>query len=149
MVQVWEINETMGKHELGAGQQLEEEMAALVGIKVFRIDEPEGKFQDGREEVKALAREVDAWFAQKQRGTDDCNAQKSLAAASTAMLGDGLSLTDAQNKELCARFSIDPGAREQSLSEEVFEEFFGMTKEEFSKLPKWKRDAAKKKLSLY
>jgi len=92
MVQVWEINETMGKHELGAGQQLEEEMAALVGIKVFRIDEPEGKFKDGREEVKALAREVDAWFAQKQRGTDDCNAQKSLAAASTAMLGDGLSL---------------------------------------------------------
>lgn len=44
---------------------------------------------------------------------------------------------------------VDPSKREQYLSEEVFAKLFGVSKLEFEKLPKWKRDAQKKEHNLF
>jgi hypothetical protein len=45
--------------------------------------------------------------------------------------------------------NLDKNHREQYLSPEDFEKTFGMTKEAFSKVPKWKRDNLKRDLHLY
>ena len=44
---------------------------------------------------------------------------------------------------------VDKNNREQYLSPEEFEEVFGMTKDEFAKLPKWKRVNKKRAVHLY
>ena len=44
---------------------------------------------------------------------------------------------------------LDYTSREQYLSPNDFQQYFQMTKEEFSKLPKWKRDKAKRSLKLF
>ena len=44
---------------------------------------------------------------------------------------------------------LDYTCREQYLSPSDFQQYFKMTKEEFSKLPKWKRDKAKRSLKLF
>ena len=44
---------------------------------------------------------------------------------------------------------IDKNNREQYLSPQEFESVFGMTKDEFAKLPKWKRVNKKRSLHLY
>jgi hypothetical protein len=44
---------------------------------------------------------------------------------------------------------LDNTRREKYLSPEDFQEYFKLTKEEFAKFPKWKRDKAKRKLGLF
>ena len=44
---------------------------------------------------------------------------------------------------------LDYTCREQYLSPEDFQEYFKMAKDEFGKLPKWKRDKAKRSLKLF
>lgn len=44
---------------------------------------------------------------------------------------------------------VDRKCRESYLTDEEFEELFKMNKEAFQKLPKWKRNGAKKKLKLH
>ena len=45
--------------------------------------------------------------------------------------------------------SIDPTKKEEYLSDSDFQEVFGMSKTAFGALPKWKRNAAKKKHGLF
>jgi hypothetical protein len=44
---------------------------------------------------------------------------------------------------------VDPAKKESYLEPSVFQSVFGMTKEAFEGLPKWKKDAAKKKVGLW
>ena len=44
---------------------------------------------------------------------------------------------------------LDPKKKETYLSDKDFMAMFGKNKEEFAALPKWKRDAAKKKYNLF
>lgn len=55
-------------------------------------------------------------------------------------------LTDLQQKKVQG---IDDSRREQYLSPDDFVASFKMSKEEFTKLPKWKRDQAKRNLNLF
>jgi len=44
---------------------------------------------------------------------------------------------------------VDPTIKETYLADDEFKEIFGMTKEEYSKKPKWKTEDMKKKAGLY
>jgi hypothetical protein len=44
---------------------------------------------------------------------------------------------------------IDPTVKEQYLSDEQFQTAFGMGKDEFRKMPLWKRQNQKKKAGLF
>ncbi|XP_065668513.1 advillin isoform X2 [Hydra vulgaris] len=44
---------------------------------------------------------------------------------------------------------VDPTNKEKHLSDDEFELYFGMTKEKYSSLPKWKKEILKKKLRLF
>jgi hypothetical protein len=44
---------------------------------------------------------------------------------------------------------VDPSTKEQWLSDDEFMHIFGVTKESFNALPKWKRSAQKKKHGLF
>ena len=51
--------------------------------------------------------------------------------------------------EQMRQLGIRPDARESYLSEGEFASVFGVSKEAFAKLPKWKRDALKKEKQLF
>jgi len=55
-------------------------------------------------------------------------------------------LTD---KRIWEKLDIKSAERETYLPDTVFAELFGMSKDDFSKLPKWKKDGAKKKHGLF
>ncbi len=44
---------------------------------------------------------------------------------------------------------VDPTKREEYLDDETFSKVFGMNKDAFRAMPKWKRDDAKKKNGLF
>lgn len=68
------------------------------------------------------------------------------AEEATVTAGEYYPLADLQAKTV---EGIDNTVREQYLSPEDFQATFSMTQEEFAKLPKWKRDGAKKKALLF
>lgn len=76
-----------------------------------------------------------------------------LAAYNSSSLSLGgvfclLTLTELTNSDTmsstCRRHGIEPSRREEYLSDEEFQTVFGMTKVDFAKEQKWKRDRAKK-----
>jgi len=60
--------------------------------------------------------------------------------------GEYYSLEDLQERKVDG---IDETAREKYLSPREFRSSFNMSKEEFAAMPKWKRDSAKKRVSLF
>lgn len=68
-----------------------------------------------------------------------------LACAKTTML----TLSDLINPEIWRARGVNPTEREQHLCDAEFIEVFGVQRLEFYKLPKWKRDAEKRKRGLF
>jgi len=69
-------------------------------------------------------------------------------AASDAAAGT-MSLADLQDPAIWKPKGVDPGARHLHLSDAEFQTLFGVDKDSFNKLPKWKQDGEKKKHSLF
>jgi len=59
------------------------------------------------------------------------------------------SLEDLRDVNVWKDAGIDADTREQYLSDEAFAAVFGCSKDEFAKMPKWKRDAQKKSHKLF
>jgi len=60
-----------------------------------------------------------------------------------------LTLAQLQDKTVCEAKGVKADEREQHLSDAEFQTLFRTSKEEFAKLPKWKRDKLKKDHSLF
>eukprot|EP00929_Paragymnodinium_shiwhaense_P062404 TRINITY_DN3115_c0_g1_i1.p1 TRINITY_DN3115_c0_g1~~TRINITY_DN3115_c0_g1_i1.p1 ORF type:complete len:559 (+),score=147.34 TRINITY_DN3115_c0_g1_i1:64-1740(+) len=60
-----------------------------------------------------------------------------------------LTLEELKNGDVWKARGVDPSRREEYLADDVFADLFKMSKADFAKLPKWKRDQAKKPLGLY
>jgi len=73
-------------------------------------------------------------------------AEKPAAAAAP---GQTLTLEQLKDPEACRAHGIDPAAKEANLSDADFVAVFGTSKEDFAKLPKWKRDRQKKEVGLF
>lgn len=74
------------------------------------------------------------------------------AAAETGASADApgtYSLEQLADKRSWEKLDVKPGDREIYLPDNVFVELFGMPKADFAKLPKWKKDNAKKKHNLF
>lgn len=87
--------------------------------------------------------------AQHQQGAPNNKHQSS--EASNALMpsnwdGKYYSLADIRQRKVNG---IDKNNREQYLSPEEFQQTFKMSKEDFSKLPKWKRENMKRDLHLF
>lgn len=74
--------------------------------------------------------------------------QQEAPQATPAFTGT-LTLAELLNADVWKATGVDPGAREQHLSDSEFFSLFGMDKAAFLKLPKWKRDAKKKEHNLF
>jgi len=59
------------------------------------------------------------------------------------------SLEQLTNQQVWRKLAIEPTTRETLLGDVKFQELFGMDKQAFAKLPKWKRDTLKKKVQLF
>lgn len=106
--------------------------------------------QSGRKVTKTkiiLPEQVGATKVQQQQGTTN---EKTNGSANNLMPsswdGKYFSLTEIRQNKVAG---IDKNNREQYLSPQEFEEVFKVTKEEFSKMPKWKRDNMKRDLHLF
>lgn len=95
-----------------------------------------------------LAAQVGTTKAQHQEGTASKNSGEEVnnKLMPTSWDGNYYSLVDLRQRRVDG---IDKNNREQYLSPDDFEEAFKMSKEEFSKLPKWKRDNLKRNLHLF
>jgi len=72
------------------------------------------------------------------------------APAPVAVAAAGfMTLADLQNSEVWHAKGVDPGTRETYLEPAEFQALFGQSKEDFAKLPKWKKDGEKKKHNLF
>jgi hypothetical protein len=72
----------------------------------------------------------------------------SLAAQESVDAGK-LSVKDLRRRSIAAVIAFDVSRKEEYLTDEQFKEVFLMSKEEFQKLPKWKREMKKKELGLF
>lgn len=107
--------------------------------------------QAGRRVTKTkiiLPEQIGETKAQHQTGKvhDNTRAESGNSLMPSMWDGKYFSLVDIRQRKA---EGIDKNIREQYLSPEDFEEVFKMTKEEFSKLPKWKRDNKKRELHLF
>lgn len=69
--------------------------------------------------------------------------------ASPTEITETLSLAELQDASVWKGRNVIATERERYLPEDVFQSLFGKGKEEFAKLPKWKRDNEKKKHGLF
>ena len=84
-------------------------------------------------------------MAQNQQGSHSSNTNSNNETNSEEIT-QYYSLEDIRQRRV---EGIDKNRREQYLSPTDFEKAFGMTKEEFAKLAKWKRDNLKRNLYLF
>jgi len=70
------------------------------------------------------------------------------APAAPSAAGD-MTLADLQNSEVWHAKGVDPANRETYLADAEFQSLFGVSKADFAKLPKWKKDGEKKKHNLF
>eukprot|EP00929_Paragymnodinium_shiwhaense_P066805 TRINITY_DN33557_c0_g1_i1.p1 TRINITY_DN33557_c0_g1~~TRINITY_DN33557_c0_g1_i1.p1 ORF type:complete len:577 (+),score=118.65 TRINITY_DN33557_c0_g1_i1:91-1821(+) len=75
--------------------------------------------------------------------------QAQEASAAAKVIEGTYSLTELQDKEGCQAKGLDMARRECYLPDDVFNTTFKMSKDDFEKLPKWKRDNAKKQHNLF
>lgn len=71
------------------------------------------------------------------------------ASAPAAHEGVTYSLEELKDKRVWEKLDVVAGERETYLAADVFKELFGVTKADFAKQPKWKKDNAKKKHGLF
>lgn len=76
-------------------------------------------------------------------------AQAAAPAEAPATYTGILTLEELQDAGVWKEKGVDPGTREQNLSDSEFATLFGTSKADFAKLPKWKRDAKKKEHKLF
>lgn len=79
-------------------------------------------------------------------------ADAEAAPAADAGNASGLpvyTLEQLTQKHIWEKFDLKATEREQYLADSVFEEVFGMNKEAFAKVPKWKKDNLKKQKNLF
>jgi len=63
--------------------------------------------------------------------------------------GSIYTLEQLTDKRTWSKLDVNSGEREIYLSDDVFFQLFGTSKEDFAKLPKWKKDGLKKKHGLF
>eukprot|EP00934_Nitzschia_sp_Nitz4_P003888 Nitzschia sp. Nitz4//scaffold207_size38617//8469//9302//NITZ4_007673-RA/size38617-processed-gene-0.9-mRNA-1//1//CDS//3329541599//3878//frame0 len=90
--------------------------------------------------------ETKAQHQQKESGNEDKGAESNNKLLPSNWDGTYYSLSDIRQRKAPG---VDKNNREQYLSPEEFQQVFKMTKEEFAKLPKWKRDNLKRDLHLF
>lgn len=129
---------------------IENEEVAMVGSeKHITIT---GMNHDGRKIIKTkiiLPKVQAKTVSQNQsKGSTTASQTTTNINSDTSRNGDGqfYSLVDIRQGHVGG---IDKSRREQYLSPEDFEDAFGMKKEEFQVLPKWKRDKLKRELHLF
>jgi len=114
-----------------------------------------GMNHDGRKIIKTKiilpkvqAKTVSQNQSKGSTTTTTTTSQTTNVNADTSRNADGqfYSLVDIRQRRV---EGIDKSCREQYLSPEDFEDTFGMKKEEFKVLPKWKRDKLKRELRLF
>lgn len=81
--------------------------------------------------------------------TTDAPTAAEPAAAAAEEASGGYTLQQMTDKRVWEKLDVVSTERETYLPESVFQELFGTSKEAFAKLPKWKRDNAKKKHDLF
>eukprot|EP00435_Cladocopium_sp_Y103_P000225 s3167_g1.t1 len=98
-------------------------------------------------EEKSTAKETPL-FEEKETAGKMAFAGTSPEAA-PAEITETLSLAELQDASVWKGRNVIATERERYLPEDVFQSLFGKGKEEFAKLPKWKRDNEKKKHGLF
>ena len=94
-----------------------------------------------------LPEQVGQTKVQQQQGTlHSSSTESSNKLIPTSWDGKYYSLADIRQRKVDG---IDKNNREQYLSPEDFEQIFKMSKDEFSKQPKWKRENMKRDLNLF
>ena len=71
------------------------------------------------------------------------------AAPAVVPLAEPMTLEELQNPDIWKARGIDAASREQMLSDVDFQSAFGVSKEDFGKLPAWKRAQKKRELKLF
>jgi len=114
---------------------------------------------------------ADAYMADGAAGQDEFMSKKAAAAAPVQSQPDqkevaptqtatvataipvtpakSLTLEDLRDPHICSTHGVDPAAKEAHLADDQFSTVFGMSRDEFVKLPKWKRDKQKKEVGLF
>jgi len=83
--------------------------------------------------------------AQAGRRASAVDGEQTFACAKTITL----LLSELVNPEIWREHGVNPAEREQHLCDSEFVEVFGVQRLDFYKLPKWKRDAEKRKRGLF
>ncbi|XP_010554831.1 PREDICTED: villin-3 isoform X2 [Tarenaya hassleriana] len=96
------------------------------------------------EQVSHAAAEANAEESEANQGTEEHGDSSESVA-----IGAIFSYEQLRAKSENPVTGIDFKRREAYLSEEEFQTVFGMTKEAFNKLPRWKQDLMKKKVDLF
>lgn len=71
------------------------------------------------------------------------------AAPAVVPLAEAMTLEELQNPDIWKARGINATSREQMLSDVDFQSAFGVSKEDFGKLPAWKRAQKKRELKLF
>merc|ERR1712083_614186 len=106
--------------------------------------------EDEAEKAEALRKKAEAEKAEADRAAQAEAARKaeSEAAAANAAKQDVVPerassgtyrLEQLKDPDQWRELGVPPTEREQYLEDSVFRELFGMSKQEFEKLPKWKK----------
>ncbi|XP_010545843.1 PREDICTED: villin-3-like [Tarenaya hassleriana] len=110
----------------------------------------EAKEEKPFSEVDASEETTDAKEEEQVSPTTEASAEESESDSSASVaIGAIFSYEQLRAKSENPVTGIDFKRREAYLSEEEFQTVFGMTKEAFTKLPRWKQDLLKKKMDLF
>ena len=144
------LDADIGSHEGAAAKEAVEEVAPdiqiLIDLHFQHQAEVQRLMRSLYQTYGALEAKDDAWS--KQLGSVGKEAAP-VAPVPTFVPKGCYGLEDLRDVKVWKDAGIDADTREQYLSDEAFALVFGCSKDEFAKLPKWKRDAQKKSHKLF
>merc|ERR1712083_296898 len=140
---------------MGARKKKEADEAAAK--KKQAEEEEEARKKKAAEEAEAARKkkEADEAAAKKKQAEEEearkkKEAEEAEAAAAEEIPEGCYSLAQLQDAAVWRdQLGVTADQRETYLPDRIFKDLFGTTKEEFAKLPKWKKDGAKKKHKLF
>jgi len=100
-------------------------------------------------DIKAKTLTFDGQKCAFQPGIPGVDVEKVSQAKAAVAAGETLTLTQLQDKSLCTAKGVDAASRENYLSDAEFLSVFGMTKVEFTAMPAWKKQEAKKRHGIF
>merc|ERR1712217_699405 len=113
-------------------------------------EEEEARKKKAAEEAEAARKkkEADEAAAKKKQAEEEearkkKEAEEAEAAAAEEIPEGCYSLVQLQDS--WRELGVPADSRETFLPDRIFKDLFGMNKDDFAKLPKWKKDGAKKK----